>query len=192
MSHSHSTGTLVTPQRVRTCERVRLFEPDSAVGFRITGYTSGTGAAYNLWVANKNQEAMLNCITCVNPSHSTANRYVVPANFFTEAAFTNQAGAEAAALAAFRGINLSAPAIGDGARIALLTVGVVQFEVEASTFIAGDMLTFSYDATAAAINPFKLKKTTNSAVAIAKVYATWPTLPKTGNQTTVLAQFDIA
>lgn len=192
MSHSHSTGTLVTPQRVRKVYRTRQFEPDSAIGFQITGYTSGSGAAYNLFVANKNQTAMLNCIACVNPSHSTANRYLVPGNFFTAAAFTNQAGAEAAALAAFKGINLSAPSVGDGARISVLTAGLVEFEVEASTFIAGDMLTFSYDSGAAAINPFKLKKTTNSAVKIATVWDTWPTNPKTGNVTTIIAEFNLA
>lgn len=191
MPHSHDTGTMVTPFRVRAVYRTFEMEPDSAIGFHITGHTTGTGNNYNLFVANKNQTALNGTLVAVNPSHSTANRYLVPATFFTAAAFTNQAGAEAAILAAFKGVNLSAPPAGSTDRITVLRSGLVEFDVEASTFIAGDGLTFSYDSTPTWIHPFRLKKTATSNLIIARVAETFPTNPKTGNVTRVLAEFNL-
>lgn len=191
MPHSHDTSTIIGISRVRSVRRTWQFEPDSAVGFQVTGHTTGTGNAYNLFVANHNQTALNHVLVGVNPSHSTANRYIVPMNFFTAAGFTNQAGAEAAALAAFKGVNLSAPAIGDGRRITVLRGGLVEFLVEASTFIAGDGLTFSYDSTPAWVHPFRLKKTTTANLIIGRVAETNPTNPKTGNVTRVLVEFDL-
>lgn len=191
MAHSHDTGTILTPTRVREVRRTMQFEPDSAIGFHITGHTTGTGNNYNLFVANSNNTALNNVLVGVNPSHSTANRYLVPMHFFTAAAFTNQAGAEAAALTAFRGINLSAPGIGDGRRITVMRAGLVEFLCEASTFIAGDGLTFSYEAGPNWIHPFRLKKTTTANLIIARVAETTPTNPKTGNQTRILVEFNL-
>lgn len=191
MAHSHDTGTIITPNRVRAVYRTWEMEPDSAVGFHITGHTTGTGNAYNLFVANNNNTALNGVLVGVNPSHSTADRYIVPMHFFTAAGFTNQAGAEAAALAAFKGVNLSAPGIGEGNRITVLRAGLVEFLAEASTFVAGDGLTFSYDSTPAWVHPFRLKKTTTANLIIARVAETTPTNPKTGNQTRILVEFNL-
>lgn len=192
--YAFSTGTIVTPGRLRSVTRQRKVEVDSAVGFHITGHTTGTGANYDLFVANHNNTGLINVLCGVNPSHATANRYLVPMTFFTAAGFTNQAGAEAAALAAFQGVNMSAPPAGVAGSIQVARACICEFLVEASTFLPGDPLTFSYDTTNSAnrIHPFRLKKNAGSAsLTIARVYSPNPIGPKSGNQVRLLVEFDL-
>lgn len=186
---SYKTGTILTPQKVRRqLGELAYYENDAEVGFHITDvatalHAAGTGHA--LFKANGYQTALLNVLCGVNDIHDTPDRYLVPANFFSSANHTNQAGAEAAFLASFRGINLLAPPAGSYEKIPVAQIVEVEFDAVADVYVAGTLLTWVWDATAAWIIPNKFQTTADPTKAIAKVVETTPVLPKTGDATRV-------
>lgn len=193
----YKTGTLLTPQKLRRqLGELAYFEQDPDVGFHITDVstaTNGQGAGYAMFKSNGFQTALKNVLCGVNPIHGTRpNRLIVPAHFFSSARFTNQAGAEAAFLAAFRGINLLAPEKGAYDKIPVAQECEVEFDAEADVYIAGTYLTWVWDTTNAWIIPNKFKKTTDTTKAIARVVETTPVLPKTGTATRVAGMIKIS
>lgn len=183
---NYPTGTVLTPQKIRRqVKEIAYFENDADVGFHIEDYataTGGQGANYALFAANGNQAALLNVLTALNDIHGTnPDRYVVPSTFFNTTNYANQAAAEAAFLAGFKGINMLAPPKGQYELIPVAQECEVEFHAEAAAYIAGDLLTWVWDATAGHIVPNKFQKTTDSTKALARVVETAPILPKSGS-----------
>lgn len=191
----YKTGTILTPQKLRRqLSEMFFYEHDPAVGFHITDVATvnfAEGTNYDLYVANGKQTSLLNVLTAVNPEHTVPNKYVVPSTFFTATAFTDEATATAAFLAAFVGINMLAPPAQFRAKkIPIATHCEVEFFADADEYIAGEMLTCVWDATAEWIVPNRFKKTTDPTLAIAWVAETNPRLPITGDVTMIRAIID--
>jgi len=186
----YKTGTIITPQKIRRqLGELAYFEQDPDVGFHLENVATANGAEgadYDLYVANGYQHALMNVLCGLNDIHGTLpDRLLVPSTFFNTTNHTNEATATAAFIAAFAGINLTAPQKGSRELIPVARHCEVEFNANAAVYIAGTLLTVVWDATAGHIVPNKFKATADPAVAIARVVETTPVLPTTGTATRV-------
>ena len=163
---TYKTGKLITSQRLRrNLGELLFFESDPAVGFGID---------------------KKNVLTGLNTVHSTeADKLVVPASFFNTTNYADKAAAEAAFISAFVGINLTHPELGKREKVPVAQECDVEFACTAAKYVAGEMLTWVWDATNEWVDPMKFAKTTDISKAIAYVVETAPIAPVTGNVTRI-------